>query len=127
MRGGDLWAAREPQPEPLERSLGALLDADDAAVVVGTVEGVVVGYGVVVVEELRDGRRVGVVTDLFVEPAARKVGVGEAVVGDLLSFSRAAGCVGVDGMALPGHRQAKTFFEGAGFQARAIVMHRPLR
>jgi hypothetical protein len=44
----------------------------------------------------------------------------------LVAFCTARGCVGIDALALPGHRAAKNFFEESGFTARALVMHRPL-
>ncbi|MGH9048769.1 MAG: GNAT family N-acetyltransferase [Acidimicrobiia bacterium] len=125
MRGGTLWAVRESRPEPLEQAYGALLDREDARLVVGTLDSVVIGFGAVEVEVLRSGATLGVITDLFVEPGARAVGVGEALAGDLVEFCEARGCVGVDALALPGHRAAKNFFEDSGFTARAIVMHRP--
>ena len=127
MKGGALWAVREARPEPLEEAYGALLDGDDALLVVGTLDSVVIGFGAVEVETLRSGERLGVITDLFVEPDARAVGVGEALAGDLVEFCAAHRCVGVDALALPGHRAAKNFFEESGFTARAIVMHRPER
>ena len=37
-------------------------------VFVGTLDDAVVGYGIVEVRELRDGGRIGTVTELFVEP-----------------------------------------------------------
>lgn len=124
MKGGALWAVREARPEPLEDAYGALLDGDDALLVVGTLDSVVIGFGAVEVETLRSGERLGVITDLFVEPDARAVGVGEALAGDLVEFCTARRCVGIDALALPGHRAAKNFFEESGFTARAIVMHR---
>lgn len=123
MRGGDVWRVREARAEPLAAGYAALLDRDDALLVVGTIDGVVLGFGAVVVEELRDGRRLGVITDLFVEHLAREVGLGDAMAADLLEFCRARGCAGVDALALPGHRATKNFFEGHGFSARALTMH----
>ena len=125
LRGGDLWTAREARREPLTEAYTTLVARDDAHVVVGTLDGFVVGFGVLLVEQLDDGRRLGVVEELYVEPGARQVGVGEAVVAELVAHGAAAGCLGVDARALPGHRAAKNFFEGAGFTARALVMHRP--
>jgi ribosomal protein S18 acetylase RimI-like enzyme len=125
MKGGVLWSTREARPEPLEDSYRALLDRNDARLVVGTLDDVVVGFGAVVVETLRSADRLGVITDLFVEPEARSVGLGETIAGDLVAFCTAQECVGIDALALPGHRAAKNFFEGSGFIARAIVMHRP--
>jgi ribosomal protein S18 acetylase RimI-like enzyme len=125
-RGGDLWAARDVMGEPLEQNLATFLERDDAALIVGALDGVVIGYGILAIEELRDGSRLGVVGELFVEPEARSVGVGEALAGVLVERCRRAGCRGVDVIALPGHRATKNFFEEQGFTARAIVMHHEL-
>jgi GNAT superfamily N-acetyltransferase len=126
MRGGALWLEREAWPEPLTDTYRALCTRDDALLAVGTFDDVVVGFGAVVVEQLRSGARLGVVTDLFVEPPAREVSVGEVLVDALVEHCRAAGCIGVDAAALPGHRAAKNFFETHGFTARALTMHRRL-
>jgi GNAT superfamily N-acetyltransferase len=126
MKGGALWSAREAIAEPFEDAYGALIDRDDASVVVGTVEETVVGFGVVTLERLRTGETLGVISDLFVEPGAREVGVGEAMADDLVAFCATRGCTGIDALALPGHRTTKNFFEGFGFTARALVMHREL-
>jgi ribosomal protein S18 acetylase RimI-like enzyme len=127
MRGGELWQLRDTWPSPIDDVYRALLERDDASVVVATIDDVVLGFGVVLVEELRDDTRLGVITDLYVEPPAREVGLGDAIAADLVEFCRAHGCRGVDAVALPGHRVTKNFFEGHGFAARALVMHRSLR
>lgn len=126
MRGGVLWAARDTWSEPLESSYRRLIAREDASVVVGTIDGVVLGFGAVLVEPLRGGGSLGVVTDLFVESAAREVGVGERIIDDLVTFCTNRGCVGVDAVALPGHRAAKNFFEQHHFTARKLTMHRAL-
>jgi ribosomal protein S18 acetylase RimI-like enzyme len=123
-RGGPLWATRESHPEPLDSLLAGRLDRDDAVVLVGTYDGVIVGYGTAWVDHLRDGSRLGVIDEIYVEPDARGVGVGETLVDRLVAFCRHAGCSGIDASALPGHREAKNFFERAGFSARLLVMHR---
>jgi ribosomal protein S18 acetylase RimI-like enzyme len=126
MRGGRIWAVREARRGPPEEAYGALFDAPATCVVVGTLDDVVVGFGVVTVEVLADGRPLGVVSELFVDTEGRAVGVGEAMLGSLVAFCTQEGCVGVDALALPGHRAAKNFFEESGFTARAIVMHHSL-
>lgn len=126
MRGGAIWAVREARQGPPAEAYGALLTDPASCVVVGTLDGVVVGFGVASVEPLSDGRKLGVVTELFVDDEARAVGVGEAMLGGLVSFCRREGCTGIDAFALPGHRAAKNFFEESGFTARAIVMHHAL-
>jgi len=126
MRGGALWAERDAWPEPLDDAYRALIGRAGALVVVGAIDDSAIGFGAVVLESLRSGRTLGVITDLFVEEGARSVGVGEAMADALVAHCRARNCVGIDAPALPGHRAAKNFFETHGFTARALVMHRYL-
>ncbi len=70
--------------------------------------------------------RRGVLDLCFVEPGAREVGLGHLLVEQALGWFGSQGCTGVDGTAFPGDREAKNFFESAGFKARLLVMHRPL-
>ena len=125
-RGGAVWKAREARAEPLADNLAVLLDDPDHRVVVGTIDGVVMGYAVARLERLRNGSTLGVIDDIFVEEGARGIGVGEGMINDIISWCQDSGCVGIDAMALPGHRQTKNFFEDAGFSARQLVMHRRL-
>jgi GNAT superfamily N-acetyltransferase len=126
MKGGSVWAAREARAEPLERDLVAALGDPGRCALVGTIDDVAIGYGIARVEVLGDGSHLGVVDDVFVEEAARGIGVGELMMGELVSWCRSQGCFGIDVMALPGHRAAKNFFEESGFTARKIVMHHRL-
>jgi GNAT superfamily N-acetyltransferase len=125
-KGGALWARREGRPAPREATLRSALDRPDHEVAVGTLDGVVVGYGVVRAETLLDGGLLGVIEDIYVDPGARAVGVGETLMNHLIDWCRARGCFGVDSLALPGDRDTKNFFESFGLVARAIVVHRPL-
>ncbi len=123
MRGGGLWSITAAYPEPLHATFHALLERDDACVVVGTIDDSIVGFGACAVAVLRDGTRLGQIVELFVTEEARGVSVGEGILNELVEFCRAYGCAGVDAFALPGHRAAKNFFETAHFTARALVMH----
>ena len=115
-RGGALWVReRESAARP-----------DESGAFVGTLDDTVVGYGLVEVTELRDGERLGTVSELFVEPDARAVGVGETLLSMVLEWCREHRCSGIDATALPGHRAAKNFFEEQGFVARSLTMHREL-
>ena len=127
MRGGAVWKAREARAEPIEKGLEALLDDPDARVVVATIDGVVVGYAVVRLEYLGDGSVLGVVDEIFVEEGAREVGLGELMMDDLVAWCDERRCVGMDAIALPGHRATKNFFEESGFTARKLVMHHSFR
>ena len=123
MRGGAVWKAREARPEPVEEGLAELLDDSDARVLVATIDETVVGYAVVHLEHLADGSILGVIDDIFVEEGARQVGLGELMIDDLMTWCEERKCVGMDAMALPGHRATKNFFEESGFTARQLVMH----
>lgn len=126
-RGGPLFLLHEARPEPIDADLALALDDPDQHVVVGTIDGHPMGYGTVRSEVLRDGSRLGIIDDLFVEEGARAVGVGEVIMGALLDWCRQAGCDGVDATALPGARATKNFFEETGFTARLLIMHHRLR
>ena len=115
-RGGALWV----------REHMTAARPDESGAFVGTLYDAVVGYGIVEVNELRDGGRIGTITELYVEPDAREVGVGETLVEALLEWCRDHGCSGVDATALPGHRAAKNFFEEQSFVSRSLTMYREL-
>jgi GNAT superfamily N-acetyltransferase len=123
-RGGSIFlasAAGRGRP-----ALSEAMADPDRGVWVGTIDEVVVGYAAAHDEQLADGSRLGVIDDLFVEPGARGVGVGEALMDRVLGWCASRGCAGVDAMALPGSRATKNFFEESGFTARLLVMHRRL-
>jgi GNAT superfamily N-acetyltransferase len=125
-RGGDVWSRTEGRVPPYAERLAAELRSPDHCVLVGTLDATTLGYGVARLERLADGGVLGVVTDLYVEPAARAVGIGELMMEGLVAWCREQGCFGVDSLALPGDRHTKNFFETFGLVARAIVVHRSL-
>lgn len=119
LRGGLLYAAREAiaLPEPVEPG---------RPLWVGELDGVVVGYTAARTDSLPDGGRLGIIEAVYVTPACRAVGVGEAMIELAIAWCRDQGCSGVDAVALPGGRATKNFFEESGFSARLLVMHRAL-
>jgi GNAT superfamily N-acetyltransferase len=129
-RGGPLWQQIHGRVEPIASTLRAdLAEAADGVglVLVGTFADVPAGYAVAHREVLPDGTSIAVVTDVYVEPGFRGVGLGEALMDALLDWARSTGCRGIDALALPGMRHSKNFFERFGLTARAILVHRDLR
>jgi GNAT superfamily N-acetyltransferase len=130
-RGGALWLAHLPADVLDAGALRELLEDPAYEVAVGTIDGVPVGYVVAERVEIRSPgtglpEPLAVIRQLYVEPDARSVGVGEALVELVLAWARAGGCIGVEGFALPGDRATKNLFERYGLVARAILVHRSL-
>ena len=121
-RGGALWIASAPAATP-ERLLAALADTH-ALVLAGTIDDVVLGVAITRVVNARGVGAVAMIDDLFVDAEAREVGIGAALIAEVVTWARDIGCVGVDATVLPGNRAAKNFFEAHGLVARAITVHR---
>lgn len=126
-RGGSIWSQREAHSD-LAAVVTAAIDGshDSSTAMVGTIDDVVVGYGLMRMERLHDGAILAVVSDIYVDPGARGVGVGEALMNLMVDQARSVGAVGIDAIALPGDRETKNFFETFGLKARAILVHRDL-
>lgn len=125
-RGGMLDIALRGRSEPIEESFQAALDDDGTQVLVGEVNGVAVGYLAISVDSLRTNAKIGRVSDLWVHPEARGVGIGAALMRSAVDFATANGCSGIDARALPGDRVTKNFFESFGLVARNIEVHKAL-
>lgn len=110
---------------PDEDLVAAWAGGTGQTLVVGLFEGVVVGIGAGEVRAVGQ-QRWGRVLCCYVEPAARTVGVGSALLASLLEWFGAQGCAGVDATALPGDRATKQLYEAAGLKARLLILHRPL-
>jgi GNAT superfamily N-acetyltransferase len=128
IRGGDLFARRETGlvVKALLRpgGLDNLLAAPGRRVLVGTLDDVVVGLAVGHVDAVGEAA-LGIIDGCYVEPEARGVGVGRALLDALMAWFSTHACRGVDAGALPGDRRTKNFYEAAGFKARLLTLHRP--
>ena len=123
-RGGAMWLARHAPPEPLDETFGAAIADDAATIQVGCIDDVPLGFILARIDDAEP--RIAVVEELFVLPEARGVALGEHMMNAVVDWAAAAGCVGVDGYALPGDRATKNFFETFGLVARGIVVHRAI-
>lgn len=123
-RGGELWANTDARTEPIIEGLRDELAATDAEVFVGTIDDAPVGYAAAHHRRLHDGSAMARITDLYVTPEARKVGVGEALILAVEAWARHHDLVALDSLALPGDRDTKNFFETFGLVARALEVHR---
>lgn len=117
-RGGARWMEEHPPRPDWSVLVG---EGGPASVLVGDLDGLVVGYLVAVV----DGDLVHI-DEVFVRPEARELGFGDALLAEALELGRRAGASLVEGEALPGDRSVKNLFERAGITARKIIVSAPL-
>jgi GNAT superfamily N-acetyltransferase len=124
-RGGELLTRhlRREDPHAVRAWLEGYRAGDDRLLLAGTLDDSVVGVAAL---QARSEPPVGSFDLLYVEPEARSVGLGAAMVEAGVDWLRDAGCSGVDVLALPGARDTKQFLEGAGLVARLIVMYRAI-
>lgn len=125
-RGGTLDIALRGRSEPIEDSFAASLDDALTTVLVGEVDKIAVGYLTITIEALPTKENLGRVTDLWVHPHARGVGLGAALMRSAVNFALAHDCSGIDARALPGDRITKNFFESFGLVARTIEVYKAL-
>jgi GNAT superfamily N-acetyltransferase len=128
MRGGRVLLGLNRRERPLVSSFTSQLEDPRQFVVVAALgSDEIVGYGTCRTLALSEEERLGSIQDLYVTPTARRSGAGRAIAALMVRWCSSESCIGVDATALPGSRAVKSFFEGEGFTARLLVMHRPLR
>ena len=120
-----VWAIADALAEPVDESMTGILADEHSLVVVGELDDVPLGFAWARSEPLlpQAGERVAVVRLIFTLHDGRGVGVGDAMIRQILGHFRERGHRRFDARVSPGHRHAKNFFESNGFAARLIVMH----
>jgi GNAT superfamily N-acetyltransferase len=100
--------------------------SDDGAVFVGLLETHTVGFALLRLDHEMPEGLLARVEELYVEPEARELGLGESLLDACVQWAEVRGCSGIDIEALPGARSAKNLAERSGFTARLLVLHRKL-
>lgn len=121
-----MWRLADGVREPAVASFREMLSDDDSYVVIGELDDTPLGFTWVRSEPLlpqAEGQRVAVVRLIYTVHEARGVGIGDAMIRDVLEEFRSRGHTLFDARVSPGHRHAKNFFESNGFSARLIIMH----
>ena len=84
-------------------------------------------FGFIIAEQTHLLGEVSVdIHEVFVDPEAREVGVGEAMMDYLLEWARSVSATTLTSRALPGDRQLKNFFERYKVTARLIEVAKRL-
>lgn len=121
-----IWAMTDGLDEPFDASLSALIKNDDVWFRIGEIDAVAVGFISASIRETLErsgGMRIGRIDLIYTQPEARGVGVGHAMLEDVLTTFRALGITRFDVPVGPGQRLTKNFFEGQGFATRSLIMH----
>ncbi len=72
-----------------------------------------------------DGNKANIV-NIYVEPDAREIGIGDALLSQLIDELRRREITYVNAQALPGDRATKNLFERHGLIAQTIIVGKPL-
>ena len=121
-----IWALTDGLDERFDLSLFHAIENPDSFVLVGEIDGVIVGFLWATIEPMLEragGARIGRIRLIYTEPEARGVGIGHDMLETALTQFRAQGISRFDAPVGPGQREAKNFFEGHNFAARSIIMH----
>jgi GNAT superfamily N-acetyltransferase len=125
-RGGSMYLLKEVFGEPLEPHFAAIVHDDQWLVLLGTFDDVPVGLAVARLDEMPDSSFLATVEVVYVDPAAREVGIKEKLLKAAVDWAARRGATGIDVEVLPGMRASKNFLERSGFVARLLVMHQRL-
>ena len=110
-RGGEQFAAREFLLSPRGAGLETMLSDRDVLVLSGTIDDQVLAIAVVRIEMLADDGLLGRLELLFVDPDAREVGLGEALVRTATTWAAEQGATGLDACTrCPGAEKSRTFW-----------------
>lgn len=124
-RAGHLYGF-PPRSESPEQRLLQAMRSEAAVVITGLLDGYAAGVALAHIDDNMPGGRLAIIEELYVEPEAREVGVGEALLDACTDWAKTMGCSGIEVDALPGARSAKNLAERSGFTARRITLFRPL-
>ena len=125
-RGGLTLSKENPNYGDAKSYFKSAFSDSSIEVFVGTIDDVIVGFGVIKLGNLEDGTAHASIKALYVEEAARSIGVGEAMMDEMLICATSYKAEAVDAVALPGDRATKNFFETYGLVARAIIVQKAL-
>jgi GNAT superfamily N-acetyltransferase len=115
-------ALLEGRPAVGPRWADRIIDPD-AIVLLALIDDVPVGF---LEASSTVGEQVALIDQVFVEPGAREIGLGELLVEAVTTLSIERGHRRIDALALPGDRETKNLYERVGMTARLITVSRTL-
>ena len=124
-RGGDYWLVKEALQNSGESLFTEVQQSETSVCIMGLYDDYPVGFLIGEIYDLLDATAVDI-CEVFVEPDARAVGVGETMMDSLTDWARTQSATYLTSRALPGDRALKNFFERYRITARLIEVARKL-
>ena len=124
-KGGDYWLDNEALQNSGESLFTELQGAESRVCIIGLYDDYPVGFLIGETHDLLGGIAVDI-REIFVEPDARSVGVGEIMMESLSDWACMQSATHLTSRALPGDRALKNFFERYRITARLIEVVREL-
>jgi GNAT superfamily N-acetyltransferase len=118
-RGGRWLIEHDLSRLPRREHHQLALDSVDRYLVVGTIDGTVVGHALAELCDSIDSR-LCMVEELYVHPEARGIGVGSEMLALVRAWARETNCEAIESHVLPGNRSGKNFFERIGMKTRKM-------
>jgi len=118
-RGGRLHLDHDTLDVTIAEAHAQALDDDSQALVVGCIDGEVVGFARAGLSPTRTSQ-LCMIEELIVHPDARAIGVGSEILAVVRSWAVDQGCESIESQVLPGNRAAKNFFERVGMKTRKM-------
>lgn len=118
-RGGRLHLEHDTLGYEPEQAHAEAVAASDQTLIVGCIDGVVVGFARAGLHATRHAR-LCMIDELIVHPSARAIGVGSAMLESVREWATSRGCEAIESQVLPGNRAAKNFFERLGMKTRKM-------
>lgn len=118
-RGGRWLLNHDLERTPIEEQHQRALASPGHFLVVGMVEGVVVGHALGEISPAVDAQ-LCMIEELFVHPGARAIGVGSQMLSVVRDWAVDNGCAAIESQVLPGNRSGKNFFERVGMKTRKM-------
>ena len=121
-RGGAAALAETPPHD----DWAAVLVDPTRHVFVATIDDVVLGYLELVLPTTGGLGGTWLVRQVYVDPGARELGLGDDLLGAAIDAARVGGGAAIESWALPGDRDTKNLFERAGVTARKLIVAKRL-
>ncbi len=124
-KGGDYWLDKEAFQNSGESLFIEVQQSESSVCIMGLYDDYPVGFLIGEIHNLLGAIAVDI-REVFVEPDARSVGVGETMMDALSEWAHTQSATYLTSRALPGDRALKNFFERYRITARLIEVVREL-